>query len=111
MASTNSNIASKEAMTAGFLKPMQPVLGTSTLMDLMCLFRHMITCVQSQTTRYNHLNWLFLIVPQVLWNMYVADVTQDPYHIIPHDPGATPNYDNGTPLELQIAKDLHNKQN
>ena len=43
--------------------------------------------------------------------MYVADVTQDPYHIIPHDPGATPNYDNGTPLELQVAKDLHNKQN
>ena len=79
-------------------------------MDLLRLFRHLITCAQSQTTRYNRLNWLFLVVPQVLWNMYVSDVNADPYPDTPQDPGATPNYGAGTPMEIQIAKDLHNKQ-
>jgi hypothetical protein len=111
MASINSTIALKEAMTSGFPTPMPKIMGTPTLMDIMRLFRHLITCAQSQKTRYNHLNWLFLVVPQVLWNMYVEDNTADPYPRTPQDLGATPNYGAGTPMEIQIAKDLHNKQN
>jgi hypothetical protein len=111
MASTNSTITLKEAMTSGFPTPMPEIMGTPTLMGPMRLCRHLITCAQSQTTRYNHLSCLFLVVPQVLWNMYVEDTTADSYPRTPQDPGATPNYGAGTLMEIQIAKDLHNKQN
>jgi hypothetical protein len=71
----------------------------------------MITCAQSKATIYRRLNWLHLVVPQVLWNMQVSDVHATPYPNIPQYPDATPNYGPCGLFELQTAKDLHNKQN
>ena len=80
-------------------------------MELLYVFRHMITCAQSQKTRHNHLNWRFLVVPQVLWGMYAANILLDSYPIPPADLGETTTYGLGTPLGLAVTKDLHTKEN
>jgi hypothetical protein len=107
MTGATFTITTKETMSKGFPLPVQSENGTPTLIDLQRLFRHMITCTLSKFTMFHRLNWLFLVVPQVMWDIYVVDVQQEPNPHPPGNPGVTPNSGVGTPFNMAISRDTH----
>ena len=60
-------------MVASFQETIQGIIGETTQRELLCVFRHMITCSQSHVTNYCDLNWLFLVVPHNMWQYYISD--------------------------------------
>ena len=101
-------IISKEAMTAGFPPTIQSITGTATLDNLFRAYCHLMYCTQSQFTAHHVLNWLFLVVPQNMWNMHSSDA----YPTAPANPGLAPNYGSiNSPLAIINAKYTYNNGN
>ena len=75
MANSTHQTTSKDAMIAGFPPKIPSIEGTITLKELLRVFTHLIACAQSTVTAYNPYNFLFLVVPGTLWNIY----TNAPY--------------------------------
>jgi hypothetical protein len=84
--------ASKDSMVAGFPSTIAGIIGTPTQREMLRAFRHMISCSQSHFTDYNHLNWLFLVVPVNMWPYYAGDPLNVCPPLIEH-PGDSPSYD------------------
>ena len=83
-------------MVAGFPAIIQGIIREPTQRELLCVFRHMITCYQSHVTNYCDLNWIFLIVPHNMWQYYTSDAPEQ-YPAPPTYPGDAPPYaDNGS---------------
>ena len=66
----NHQNISKDAMIAGFPPTIPYVQGEITLMSLLETFKHLIECAQSTVTTHAPLNFLYLVVPKILWQLY-----------------------------------------
>ena len=105
MANSSSNAISKDVMLASFPTKIPSIEGQITLKELLRCFTHLIECAQLSVTEYNELNFLFIVVPQNLWNIY----TNTPYPADPVNPGAIPPYQAGMPpAQIQLIKDAWN---
>ena len=102
MANSSNGTISKDAMIAGFPPKIPSIEGQTTLKELLRVFTHLIACAQSTVTTYNPFNFLFLVVPFTLWNIY----SNTPYPTPPIQPGTVPPYQQGmTPVQTQFIKD------
>ena len=79
-------------------------------MELLRVFRHMITCSQSHVTNYCDLKWLFLFVPHNMWQYYTSDAP-DRYPYPPTYPGDAPTYDdNGSAVTNTVIRETWQSQ-
>ena len=101
-------VTTEEMMLTGFLPIIQSSTGPPTLVNLLCIYIHIIMCKQSQDISYHFLDCFFLVVLQNLWDIYVVDIIQHFYPLPSGDTGPLPNYSNdGTPLGMARAHDTH----
>ena len=61
---------STDAILADFPGVVPAIDGHISPMELLCVFRHLIECAQSNITAYYELNFLFLVVPASVWPVY-----------------------------------------
>ena len=102
MTSSSINTISKDVMLASFLAKILSIEGQIYFKELLRCFTHLIECAQSSVTEYKELNFLFIVVPQNLWNIY----TNTPYPADPVNPGSIPPYQAGMPpAQIQLIKD------
>ena len=110
MASNVYQATSKESMVTGFPETIQGIIGEPTQHKLLRVFRHMITCSQSNVTNYCDLIWLFLVVPHNMWQYYTSNAP-DRYPAPPTYPGDAPPYDNnGSAVANTVIRDTWQSQ-
>ena len=88
LSSQHHQTVSKDAMRAGFPLKITSVQGEITLKNLLKTFKHPIECAQSCVTTYTLLNFLYMVVPETLWQHY----SQVAYPRKPVQPGGNPPY-------------------
>ena len=89
-------------MAAGFPPKIATIEGNITIKELLCMFKHLILYAQSTVTTWAALNFLYLVVPALLWGLYSLDVYPNP----PQQPAIIPPYHQlNTQLQNQIIQD------
>ena len=97
-------------MVASFPATIQGITGEPTQCELLRVFWHMITYSQSHVTIYCDLNWLFLVVPNNMWQYYTSDAPNQ-YPAPPTYPGDAPPYDdNGSAVANTVIRDTWQSQ-
>ena len=88
-------------MLAGFPDAVLAIDGDISPMELLRVFRYLIEWAQLTTTAYHELNFIFLLVPPIVWPVY----SNGPRPTNPIRPGTNPPYIDGNTVQNQMIKD------
>jgi len=102
MAGDTHSVTDQKTIASSFPPLCQRIAGQPSLLDLLDIYRHLVKCAGSHTSRYDPLNLTYIATPEGLWRMY----TTRNYPEAPVDPGDQPIYNpDGLPVENAARKD------
>ena len=109
MAGNPHPIRTKEILVTGFETPPPPISGEINLRELIRIWKHCKNCAQQTETNYYAQNFLYAVLPQLLW-MYFSI---RPRPAEPQDAGSNPSYDNNASTThnatIRDTRQLENK--
>ena len=102
MAGDTHSAVDQAAIKATFPPPCQRISGQPTLLDLLSIFRHIVKCAGTFSSRFDELNLLYVAVPSGPWPRF----SSRNYPALPQDPGDQPQYNiTGSQAENNACKD------
>ena len=101
MTGDTHRVTNQKTIAASFPPPCARISGQPMLVDLLAIYRHLVKCAGSHTSRYDPLNLTYVATPEGLWRMY----STRNYPEIPQDSGIQPLYNmNGAAVENATRK-------